>query len=78
MFDILMTITQELNTITGQMTPFFHLLFELYPLVYLRRSKFSSMESLSPFPLCSGLQNTYLHAKDDIFKSVNIDGKNIR
>ena len=34
-FDILMTITLEVNVITTQMTPFFHLLFELYPLVYL-------------------------------------------
>ena len=33
-FDILMTITLEVNMINKQMTHFSHLLFELYPLVY--------------------------------------------
>ena len=34
-FDILMTITLEVNMITRQMNPFFYLLFELYPLFHL-------------------------------------------
>ena len=29
------TITLEVNMVTRQMTPFFHLLFWLYPLVYI-------------------------------------------
>ena len=33
-FDILMTITPGANMITRQTTHFFHLLFELYQLVY--------------------------------------------
>ena len=33
-FDILMTITLGVNMITRQMTLFFHLLLELYPLIY--------------------------------------------
>ena len=33
-FDILMTITLGVNMITRKMTPFFHLLFEVYSLVY--------------------------------------------
>ena len=33
-FDILMTLTLEKSMIIRQMTPFFHLLFESYPVVY--------------------------------------------
>ena len=32
--EILMTMTPGVNMITRQMTPFFHLIFKLYPLVY--------------------------------------------
>ena len=34
-FDILITITPGVNMITRKMTPFFHLLFKFYQLVYL-------------------------------------------
>ena len=47
-FDILKAITLEVNMITRQITPFFHLFFELYPLVCftLRPSKINSIGSL--------------------------------
>ena len=56
-FDILMTLTLEVNTITRQMNLFSHLLFELYSLVYLNvvfQDVQTSVQSLLPFALCLG------------------------
>ena len=33
----------------------------------------NSVPWVSPFALCSGLQNTHLHVKDDLFKPPNMD-----
>ena len=46
-FDIFMTITPRANMITRQMTPFFHLLFELYPLVFFI-SSFEDLQNSVP------------------------------
>ena len=77
LFDILMTITPGVNVITRQMTPFFSftlraLTVSIFHFYISRPSEFSFM-GRTPFTLCCGLQNTHLHAKDDTFKSVNID-----
>ena len=57
--------------ITRQMTPFFHLLFELYPLVFLI-SAFNELQNSIPWrlllALCSGLRNKHLRAIYDTFK----------
>ena len=70
-----MTITPGVNMITRYITLFFHLLFELYLLLYFNFA-FQDVQNSVPwdslFALCSGLQNTHLPAKDDTFKPVNI------
>ena len=59
--------------INRQMTHFFHMFFEFYPLVCFTFGFQELQNSIPSFALCSGLQNTHLHAKDDTFKLVNID-----
>ena len=63
-----MTITLEISIISTQIIPFSSSTF-LAQFIFgaLRLSKFNPM---GYFTLCSGLQCSYLHAKD---KSVNID-----
>ena len=74
-FGILMTITLGVNMITGQMTPFFHLLFELYFIGIFhfcvsKTWKFSSLGST----LCTVFWSIkYTNAKDDFFKPTKID-----
>ena len=63
-FDILMTLILGVNMITRQMTSFFHLLFELYPLVYILFLHFNTFKVM---------WNTHLHAKYDAFKLVSIN-----
>ena len=74
-FDILMTITLRVN-ITRRMASFFHLLFELYTLIYLIFA-FQKLKISVPcdlyFLVSSGLQNTDFRTKDDTIWPVNID-----
>ena len=69
-----MTLTPGVNIITRKLTPFFHLLLKLYPLVYF---VFAFHELQNSFPWClsfafySVLQNTHLIVKDDNLKPVN-------
>ena len=62
--------------ITRQMTPFSHLLVELYLLVYFS-SIFQDLKNSvpwgPPFPLCFVPWNTHLCAKDDTFKPADTD-----
>ena len=70
-----MTITLEVNIVTRQIIPFFHLPFEHYPLLYLLFASQDLKNSISwgpPFALCSGMKNTF-HVEDYILKSVSID-----
>ena len=61
--------------ITRQMTPFFHILFEPYQLVYFVFA-FQGIQNSVPqgsrFALCCLLQNTRFHYKDDTLNPVNI------
>ena len=69
-FDIFMTVTLSVTMITRQKTPFFHLHFELSPLVCFICGFQQDLQNSIPLGLlftCFGLQNTHLHAKDVIF-----------
>ena len=64
-----MTMTLGVNMITRLMTHYFHLLFELYQLVYFISAFEDLQNSISwgpPFAL-------HLLTKGDTFKPVNID-----
>ena len=66
----------EIAMITRQMTPFFHLLFELCSLVYFIFAFQDLQNSVLWSPLlalCCGLSNIFLHAKDDTLKPLIID-----
>ena len=64
--------------ITRQIPYFFHLLFELCPMVYFI-SAFQDLQNSVPWgpsPLCimfCSVKVTHLYAKDDTFNPANID-----
>ena len=76
-----MTITWRVKLITRQITPFFQLLIEVYPLVYFISIFQDLQNSISWGPLyyvphCImfwSVKFAHLHAKDDAYKATNID-----
>ena len=72
-----MIITPQVNTITSKVTPFFSstpraLSVGIY-FIFAFQDLQNSVSWGPPFALCSGLQKTHFHAKDNTFKPVNMD-----